>query len=75
MLHTSYLLTTTVHNTKISEVENKIPDHAKFATTSEFYKLIVESFTPKLKQIDLLSKTDFDNKRTSFNKNITSSKT
>ena len=32
-LDTSSLVTTTVLNTKISEVENKIPDHAECITT------------------------------------------
>ena len=30
ILDTSNLMITTVHNPKIGEVENKIPDHAKF---------------------------------------------
>ena len=37
-------MTTTVLNTKISEVENKIPDHAKYITTQEFNKLTAEHF-------------------------------
>ena len=68
---TSGLVTTTVLNTKISEVENKIPYHAKYITTQEFNKLTAENFTARLKQADLVS----DNKRTSFNKRITSNKT
>ena len=32
-------MTTTVFNTKISEVENKIPGHAKYITTRKFHKL------------------------------------
>ena len=35
---------TTVFNTKISEVENKYPDHAKFITTPELNKLLAENF-------------------------------
>ena len=35
----SGLVTTTVMNTKISEVENKFHDHTKYITTHEFNKL------------------------------------
>ena len=73
--NTSSLVTTIVLNTKIIEVENKISNPDKYITTSEFNKLTVESFTAKLKQADLVGKTDFDNKITSFNKQITSNKT
>ena len=62
-------------NTKISEVENKIPDHAKYITTREFNKLTAENFAARLKQANLVTKSDFDNKLTSFNKRIISNKT
>ena len=65
---TSSLVATTVLNTKISEVENKIPDNSKYITTQEFNKLMAENFEARLKQADLVNKTDFDNKLTSFNK-------
>ena len=67
-------MTTTVLNTKISEVENKIYNHAKYITIQEF-KLTAEIFTTRLKQANLVSKTDFDNKLKSFNRKITSNKT
>ena len=67
---TSSLATTTVLNTKISEVENKIPYHDKYITTPEFNKLTAESFVARLKQADIVNKTDFDNKLTSFNRQI-----
>ena len=35
----------------------------------------IENFTARLKQANLVTKTDFDNKLTSFNKRITSNKT
>ena len=35
-LNTSSFVTTTAHNTKISAVENKIPNHDKYVTTPEF---------------------------------------
>ena len=37
-----------VLNTKIAEVENKIPDHAKYITTREFNKLTAENFAARL---------------------------
>ena len=62
-------------NTKISEVENKTPDNSKHNTTQEFNKLTAENFAAKLKQADLMNKTDFGKKLTSFNRQITSNKT
>ena len=73
--YTSGLVTTTVLNRKIREIEKKIPDHAKYITSQEFYKLTAEHFSERLKQANLVSKTDFDNKVTSFNRKITSNKT
>ena len=58
---TSSLVTTTVLNTKISEVENKNLDHAKYITTQESNKLTAENFAARLKQTNIVSKTDFDN--------------
>ena len=73
--NTTSLVTTNVLNTKTGEVENKIPDHAKYITSLEFNRLIVENFAARLKQASLVTKADFDNKLTSFNKRITSDKT
>ena len=47
---------------------NKIPDNSKYITIKEYNKLMAESFTARLRQADLVSKADFDNKLTSFNK-------
>ena len=69
------LLTTTVLNTKISEVENKIPNHDKYFTTTELNKLIVENFTARIKQANLVTKSDFDKNLTSVNRKITSNNT
>ena len=66
---------TNVLNTTISEFKNKIPDNSKSITTQEVNKLTAESFVARLKQADLVSKTDFHNKLTSFNNRITSIKT
>ena len=72
---TSGLVTSTVLNTKISEVENKKPDHVKFITSQEFNKLTTEKFAERLSQVKLVRKTGFDNKLISFNRKITSNKT
>ena len=72
ILDTNSLVTTTIINAKLSEVENKIPDHVKYITTHEFNKLSAEAFAARLKQTNLVSQTDFDNKIISFNRNITS---
>ena len=44
MPDTSGLVTATILNTKIREVENKNPDHGKYITTQEFNKLTAENF-------------------------------
>ena len=62
----SDLVTTTILNKKISEVGKKISDNSR---------LTEESFTARLKQVDLVNKTGFDNKLASFNRQITSNKT
>ena len=61
-------------NTKISEIEKNITtdhDHCIYITTQEFDKLLSETFTERLKQANvssksdngnLVKKTDFDNK-------------
>ena len=66
----------TDYNTKITEFENKISDynHDKYITTSEFNKLTAENFAARLKQANLITKTDFDDKLKSLNKKINSVK-
>ena len=73
--HTSGLVTTTILNTKIIEAENKIPDDAKYITTQQVNKLTAKYFAARLKEPDLVNKTDFDNKLASFNKQNPSNKT
>ena len=68
-------VTTTVLNTKISEAEKKILNHAKYITTQKFKMLTAANFTARLKQANLVSKIDFDNKLISFNRKITWNKT
>ena len=45
---TNSLVTTTNLDTKISEVESKTPDHAKYITTKEFNKYTGENFAARL---------------------------
>ena len=47
----------------------------KHTTAQEFIKLTAENLAARLKQAELVNKTDFDNKLTSFNKRMTSNKT
>ena len=56
---TNGLVSTTALNTKISEAENKIPNHDRYITTLEFNKLTAETFTARLKQANLVTKIDF----------------
>ena len=72
---TSGLVTTTVLNTKISEVKDRIPGHSKYITTQELNKLTAENVAARLTQANLVNKTDFDNKLIRFNRKYTSSKT
>ena len=72
---TTSLVTTDFLNTKIGEVNNEIFDHSKYITTPEFNKLTAENFAARLKQPNLVSKTDFDNKLISYKRKITSNKT
>ena len=72
---TSSLVITTVLNTKINEAENKHSNHAKYITTQEFSKSTAGHFAARLKQANLVNKTDFDNNLRCFNRKFTSSKT
>ena len=73
--NTSGLATATVLNTKIREAKNKTPDYSKYITTPEFNSLTAKNFATRLKQRDLVNKTNFDNKLTSFDKRIMSNET
>ena len=61
-----------VKKSKIIGIEKKINDrnHDGYITTQEFNDLTVKNFTARLKQADLVKKTDFDDKLKSFNQNI-----
>ena len=71
----SSLVTAPVLNAKISDVGSKIPTHDKYITTPEFNMLTAEKFAAKLKQANLMTKTDFNNKLININKKTTSNKT
>ena len=49
--------------------------NSKYISSEEFSKLTAENVKAKLKEDDLVNKTDFDNKLTSFNWRISSNKT
>ena len=55
---------------KISELEKEITDDNpdKYITTPEFNRLITENFIARLKQENLVTKTDFDYKLKYLNK-------
>ena len=61
-------------NTKISEIENKVNDHDKYITTSEFNTLAARVFNARLAQADLVTKTDFDAKLKNISDGVTSNK-
>ena len=73
----SNLLKKADYNTKVTEIENKLNDHnhVKYIDTSEFNKLAVDVFNARIKQANLVAKTDFDAKLSSFNWKITKNKT
>ena len=58
------------YNTKITD-----HNHDKHIATLEFRKRTPENYAVRLKQANLVIKTEFDNKLTSFHKRITSNKT
>ena len=63
-------MTNTVVTTKISEVENKIPDHSKCYYYSWIFQVNGRKQKKKetLNQANLVYKPDFDNKLISFNR-------
>ena len=69
----SSLVKKTDHNTKITNIENKLNNHNhdKYIDTSEFNKLAADVFNARLAQANLITKTDFDAKLLSFNRKIT----
>ena len=60
----------TDYNTQISEIEKKITAHIHdtYKTTLEFNKLTTGNFAARLKQANLVTKTNFDDKLKNLNK-------
>ena len=58
----------TDYNTKITDIENKLTDynHDKYIDTSEFNKLTGDVFNARIAHANLVTKTDFDAKLSSF---------
>ena len=73
----SSLVKKTDYNTKITEIENRLIDHnrGKYITTPEFNWLTAENFAARLKQANLVTKTDFDDKLKSLNQKSNPDKT
>ena len=72
----SNLVNKTDYNTKVIEIEN-IPtnhNHDKNIDTSEFNRLSADVFNAILAQANLITKTDFVAKLSSFNRKITKNK-
>ena len=64
------LVKQTDYNKKVSEIEKKVShhNHDKYITTPEIDKFTAEVFDARLKQADLVTKTDFDTELISLNK-------
>ena len=62
---------------KLEKLKKKITNsnHNKYITTPEFNKLTAETFAAKLRQANLVTKTDFHDNPKNLNKKITSNKT
>ena len=71
------MLVVQLKNTKTTEIEKKLTDHNhdKCITTPEFYNLAAAVFDIRLKQANLVGKTDFDNKLSNLAGKIPSNKT
>ena len=69
----SSLLKKTDHNKKITEIEKEINDHNhdRYITTPEFNAMAANVFNARLAQANLITKTDFDAKLSSLNREIT----
>ena len=59
----------TDYNTKFTQIERKVTDHIydKYVTTPEFKMFTAKVFHSRLKQVNLTTKTDFDNKLINLN--------
>ena len=61
---------------KLLKFEKKLTDHNhdKYITTPEFNTLPTDVFNVRLAQANLVTKTDFDTKLSSLNRNMTKKK-
>ena len=59
------VLLKTDYNTKVTEIENKFNNHNhdKYITTPEFNTLATDVFNARLPQANLVTKTNFDNRK------------
>ena len=73
----SVLVKKSDYNTKITDIENKLNNHNhdKYVATSKFNTLATDVFNARLTQTSLITKTDFDAKLSSLNREITANKT
>ena len=73
----SGLVKKTGYNTKISDIEKKITDHNhdKYITSSEFNRLATDNFKARLKQANLITKTNLDTELKKISDRVTSNKT
>ena len=64
------------YNTKITEIEMKLTDHIhdKYITTPELNTWATNVFNARLARANLVTKTDFDAKRSSLNRKIAANK-
>ena len=72
----SNLIKITDFNTKVTKIEKKLTDHNhdEYITTPEFNDLAARVFAARLKQANLVPKTDLDDKLKSINQKINSNK-
>ena len=54
----------------MEKLNKKIPDHVQYIITKYLDKVIAENFSARLKQANLVRKTDFDDKLISSNRGI-----
>ena len=59
----SDLVTTNAPDTKVGEVENKVPDHAKYITTREFNKFAGTKIDKRPEQANFVGKNVFGDDR------------
>ena len=77
ILDVSSLVKNTDYGTNFSEMENAVGDHNydEYIITPEFSKLAAEAFDARLKQGNVVAKTEFDDELKSLNQKINSNKT